>query len=623
MNYKKVASNKNRESGNKQLAKSPDASSFMVEYTGNIVEEFRGINYADVLVITPFNAIVYVERGRAIELFRTSKTIQSVEPVVTYILTEISPIETSNIIKFNQGELLPLRGEGVLAGIIDTGIDYLNKEFTTEDGRTRISSIWDQTINTGTTPFDIPYGSEYTREDINRAIEAQNQGQDPYAIVPSRDTVGHGTASAGIIGARGYGDVVGAAPSCEFVVVKLRPSNPIQAEQIGIVGAENLYQNTDISVAMYYLMEVQRRLLKPMAIFVPLGSNFGGHDGSSSVERVIDIYALRRGIAYITGTGNQGRSETHSSGFLQSTGDMEIIELNIDPAQTNLWMEIWVNYPDKVAVGFTSPTGQRIRRIPVKIQGIEEIKFLLEGTIARVSYSYPENITGDEAIIIVFSNLKPGIWKIELYGDYIVDGRYNAWISSRPVSKPETRFLTPDNNITLSIPSTSSGAITTAYYNQSTDILGEFSGVGYTRDGRIKPEITTGGVNVLTTSVGGGTTVVSGSSVGTAVLTGAVILLLQWGIVNGNDPRLYGEKIKFYLIRGTKKRPGDVYPNPEWGYGILDLEGVFQAIRGIETPTNIQTRGDSLEIEMKKVQIAIPREVYKRANLRKFYEVKP
>ena len=45
---------------------------------------------------------------------------------------------------------------------------------------------------------------------------------------------------------------------------------------------------------------------------------------------------------------------------------------------------------------------------------------------------------------------------------------------------------------------------------------------------------------------------------------------MQWGIVNGNDPFLYGEKVKAYLRRGAKKLPGiSEYPNPMVGYGAL------------------------------------------------------
>ena len=86
----------------------------------------------------------------------------------------------------------------------------------------------------------------------------------------------------------------------------------------------------------------------------------------------------------------------------------------------------------------------------------------------------------------------------------------------------------------------------------------------------VKPDLVAPGVNVRTTAVGGGVTVVSGTSFATPFVTGASALLMEWGIVRGNDPFLYGEKVKAYLRRGAKKVPGfDEYPNEEVGYGAL------------------------------------------------------
>ena len=47
---------------------------------------------------------------------------------------------------------------------------------------------------------------------------------------------------------------------------------------------------------------------------------------------------------------------------------------------------------------------------------------------------------------------------------------------------------------------------------------------------------------------------------------------MQWGIVNGNDPYLYGEKVKAYLRKGARPLPGyEEYPNEEVGWGRLCL----------------------------------------------------
>lgn len=606
---------------------------FTVEYIGNIEEEFRRINFASALAISPFNAIIFVEARRLQELLRISETIQYVDPINPYTLTQISPIEAANILEFSQGGTLDLRGTGVIVGMIDTGIDYLNREFMTEDDKTRIDRIWDQTIEGGKVSFNIGYGSEYTREDINRAIEAQRAGGDPYAIVPSRDENGHGTADAGIIGARGYGDMRGAAPDCEFIVVKLREIRSTFLQNIGIYDETGIYRGSDIIAAIYYLTEVKRTTLKPMVIFIPLGSNFGGHDGSSSLERIIDLFSTIRGLVFVTGTGNQGNTETHTGGIIARTGDVAIVEIDVDPSQRGLALNLWCSYPERISVGITSPTGEVMDRIPARLNGQGKKTFLYEKTIVSVMYYFPENVTGDELILIVFNNLKPGIWKLTLYGDFIVNGKYDIWMPQRPIAKPATRFLAPSNVMTLTLPSTSRSVIATGYYDQSNNVLGPASGIGFTRDERVKPDLVSGGVEVLTTAVGGGSTVVTGSSAATAVLAGAIALILEWGIVEGNDPKLYSEEIRNYLIRGTRKRPGDVYPNPEWGFGILDLAGAFDAIAGQEQESTLPTRKNChdnrrlitdiyIENLPSCIYIRMPRDIYKRLGFSRDKEVK-
>ena len=42
------------------------------------------------------------------------------------------------------------------------------------------------------------------------------------------------------------------------------------------------------------------------------------------------------------------------------------------------------------------------------------------------------------------------------------------------------------------------------------------------------------------------------------------------GIVQGNDPYLYGEKVKAYMRKGARKLPGfEEFPNPQEGWGAL------------------------------------------------------
>jgi len=89
---------------------------------------------------------------------------------------------------------LELKGQEMLIGFLDTGIDYPNAVFQGLDGSTRILGIWDQTIQDGNPPEGFCYGSAYTREDINKALRQE----DPFSFVPTRDEDGHGTFTASV-----------------------------------------------------------------------------------------------------------------------------------------------------------------------------------------------------------------------------------------------------------------------------------------------------------------------------------------------------------------------------------------------------------------------------------------
>ncbi|WP_461615123.1 S8 family peptidase [Clostridium sp. Marseille-QA1073] len=590
----------------------PEYESYIGEYIGDVAGQLNKIDYACALVVGEFTVIVIVKSGRVSDLLRDVPAIVNLERDELYSLTELSPINTANISIFHGNAFLTLRGTGVVVGMLDTGIDYLNREFMTEDNKTRIIGIWDQTIQEGPSPEGFPYGTEYSREQINEAIAAQARGEDPYAIVPQRDDNGHGTQIAGIIGAGGRAGVTGAAPDCEFLIVKLKEASKSLTEQFPQVAVTiPEYQSTDILLALKYLYDTQRKLNKPMAICIALGANYGGHDGSSRVERYIDYFSVRSGIAVVGGTGNEGDAANHTSGAFTQSGETRIIELQVADDQLGIEVNIWFNRPDRISVAIISPSGEILQKIPEKLKGVVTLKFTFEGTIATLLYDYPEDVTGDGRISIGFTNVKGGIWQIVLVGEYIVNGRYDAWTYQKDFLRPGTKFLEPDPEITLTIPSTSRTIIVTSYYDQNTGTIEATSGRGFTRDGRVKPAVTTGGINVLTTRAGGGTTVITGSSAATAVLTGAVALILQWGVVEGNRPALYPPKINTLLISGTRTRPGDIYPNPSWGYGILDLNKVFQNLRSFDEDLNRNIdKKNNVATFTKEVIVRIPKELY-------------
>ncbi|WP_243108710.1 S8 family serine peptidase [Clostridium rectalis] len=556
----------------------------LVEYNGDILAVIDKLDFACINILDDNYAIITVRSDKLNELLKNTKEIVYVEMPTLFTNCNISPIDAANISQFHQNKFLNLTGQGVIIGIIDSGIDYLNTEFIYENDKTRIVSIWDQTVNTGKSPEEFELGTEYSREVINKAIQLSKSGGDPYSIVPSKDTIGHGTAMAGIVGARGKNpEIVGAAPDCEFGIVKLKEAKKNTLALKGVTSSSCAsYNITEVILGIKYLYNLAKKNKRPLVLLIPLGTNMGSHDGNSILERYVDEISKTRGVCVVTGCGNEGDSDTHTSGRLGKTGDEKTIELKVAENEKNISFQIWGNKPDKFSLSIVSPSGEVIEKISAKLKEVEVIQFVFEGSFLTIQYFIPEESTGDELINILINNVREGIWQFKLIGDLVVDGRYDAWLPQRALIREGTRFLNPNQYTTLTIPSTGRQILSSAFYDQNNNRIVAASGRGYTRDERIKPDIAAGGVSVLTTAVGGGTQVISGSSAAAAVLAGAVALLFQWGIVDGNDKTLYAPKIKTYLIRGATKRPGDAYPNREWGYGILNLMGVFENIRYLE-----------------------------------------
>ena len=559
--------------------------SFVVAYDGNIKKEIDDINDASIFFIDDNFAILSIKLQNYMETIRSIKSIIYIELNGIYTLGE-SPVEDSKAPIFHINPSLNLRGSGVVVAIVDTGIDYLNNEFMREDETTRILRIWDQTIDSGKTPDGFISGSEYTEEDINKAIQAQKQGQNPYDIVPSKDDYGHGTKMAGIVGARGINrEIVGVAPDCEFIIIKLQEASKEYVDFYYAKGDKAKYRNTDIIMALKYLYELSFTLNKPMIIYLPLGSNLGDHAGASILERYVDTkISGRNSLFVVTSTGNQGNTDTHTSGEIKSNGDSQIIELNCGKEQKGLVLQIYAQRPSKIKLGILSPSGERFENTNprktkhILINDAPIWKFIYEGTTVQVTYDSPDEFTGDDKFVIKMEGITEGVWRFILTSNNIVDGKYYAWILQRELLDEDTRFLNPSPYTTLTIPGTAKTIINTSYYNQNNGAIVSESGRGYTMKDYIQPIITAGGINAITTKPGGGTITMSGASVAGAILAGCCALIIQWAVVDGNDPQMYATKLQAYIIRGARKREGDTYPNRQWGYGILDMQEIFKSL---------------------------------------------
>lgn len=458
---------------------------------------------------------------------------------------------------------LSLFGQGVLVAVLDSGIDYANADFRNADGTTRIRSLWDQTIP-GNPPPGYAIGSEYEAEQINEAL-AQSVAGERMRIVPSVDTSGHGTSVAGIAAGNGRGSAAGryagVASKSELLVVKL-----------GSPRRDGFPRTTELMQGLDYVIRKALEYQKPVAVNISFGNTYGSHDGTSLLERFIDDISNFWKSVICVGSGNEGFSGGHTAGILRE-GEESVVELAVQEREPTVNVQIWKSYVDVAEISIVNPSGVRVGPIQ-EILGPQ--RFVLGNTELLLYYGEPSPYSTRQEIFIDFlprdAYIDSGVWQIILTPGRIVSGEYQMWLPSQSALNVGTNFLFPVSNTTLTIPSTASRVITVGAYDALTNTYADFSGRGndVTFLSSPKPDIAAPGVNVMTTTVGGNYAAFSGTSFATPFVTGSAALLMEWGIVRGRDPYLYGEKVKAYLRRGARPLPGfTVYPNPQVGYGAL------------------------------------------------------
>lgn len=456
---------------------------------------------------------------------------------------------------------MPLTGKGILVACVDSGIDYSHPDFRNQDGSTRILRLWDQSIP-GNSPKGYVIGTEYTSEQINAALAAETKAERE-RIVPSRDLSGHGTGVMGIAAGNGRaseGIYRGVAYESDLIVVKLGVS-----QEGGFPRTTELLQGID------YVLRQAVTLGKPVALNLSFGNNYGSHSGESLLESYLDGAANLGRSVICVGTGNEGNGALHTSGRL-SQGENQEVALNVDAYEPTLNVQLWKQYVDEMEVALIHPNGQIVGPFQ-EILGPQ--RFTAGSTEILLYYGKPAPFSLSQELYLEFIPrnqyvVDSGTWKIRLIPGKIVDGSYDLWLPGGGVLNLGTRFLFPTPETTLTIPSTARKVISVGAYDSRYLSYADFSGRGYTRVTReTKPDLAAPGVNIQTTTPGGGYTGRTGTSFATPFVTGAAALLMEWGIVRGEDPFLYGEKVKAYLRRGARRMPGMEYPNEKLGYGML------------------------------------------------------
>lgn len=447
-----------------------------------------------------------------------------------------------------------LTGEGVLIGFLDTGIDFTHNAFKDENGNTRIEYI-----------YDLENKSIYNKDKINEALNSTN----PYSIVPLQDLSGHGTHVAGIACAGGninY-DNYGVAYKSSIAMVKITGQKSLSSAL-----------STQLMRGLKFLIDKSNELDKPLIVNISLSTNDGSHNGNSLLEKYIQIFTQLQKAVIVVAAGNEGNNAHHVGGEIKKE---KIIDLNIANKERNIVLDLYKTVLVDLTVEIISPTG--ISSGEIKLSEDYQVRFI--GKEKIVVYSTgpkPFDIQGQTNISILSlgDNITPGKWRVSIKNLNDYEGYFDIWLPIAEGLNEKTKFLQPDVYNTLGIPATVPGVISVGSYNYLNNNLSSFSGRGVIRpEWIIKPDFVAPGENILSTVEEQGFDTKSGTSMAAPQVAGICALLFEWGLIKKNDPFLYGERIKYYLIKGAKRTFfGEAYPNPDIGYGFVCLNKTMELL---------------------------------------------
>lgn len=529
--------------------------------------------------------------GGLVEEIAGLEQIEYVEKPKAFYTQQIDPGRDSCLQEL-LGRGLSLSGKGVVIAILDSGIDYRLQEFRQEDGGTRIRYLWDQTAVPGqgfAPPAGFLQGVELTQAQINAALLGGGNEPAP-GVLPTMDITGHGTAVAGIAAGRSA-RYKGVAPEADLLIVKLGTAqNPF------------FPGTSDIMRGVTWALQRAETLGEPLIINLSYGSTYGAHDGSSLLERFLDNAAEIGRTVICVGSGNEGAARGHLAGELRSgtarpgetdffsaqpttrpgAGASAAVELSVGEFETNLSLQLWKNYSDSYRIRLQSPGGEEAVIATEPVQRV--LTYPLEQTNVQVFVGEPSPYSVAQEIYLNFvprgrPYVNSGVWRFVLEGLRIVTGKYYLYLSPGAGNNARTGFFEATPLVTLTIPSTASKVITVGAYDSTYDAYADFSGRGYADSDRTvgvvtagiaKPDLAAPGVGIPAPDRFGGYLSVTGTSFSTPIVSGAAALLAEWGIVQGNDPFLYAEKVKAYFRRGAQPIRGETtYPNAKVGWGKL------------------------------------------------------
>lgn len=576
---------------------SPDINTWklILFYNGSLEEIQKEIPFSFIPLLGNF-AILFIQE-KYLPAFLTYPQVLYVElsrPIYENALTGIasSCLPDYNIITGRNVNETTLTGKGTVIAILDSGVDYTHPDFRNTDGSTRILAYWDQSLPFIHNHFSInnPYnlGIIFSEEDLNQLLTGANNfsffdsstptalGSASESLSPSEDSSGHGTHIAGICAGNGRvsnGKNQGVAPESSLIVVKLKND------------ASSVYSDyANLMMAVDFAVRFTNSLFLPLSINISYGSNDGSHTGNSLLELFMEQVSFYGKNIISVATGNEGRTRRHASlnigSSLTKSSYKKSLSFTIAPGERSLYLEIWQVFADDFSYELLAPSGSQSFTFPAT-PGI--YTYMIADTTIYLTINNPTPYQPFRQYFLSFSPntsfITSGTWALRITSiptGKIVDGRLQFWLPSKDATNSATGFTTPSSDMTFTIPSTASSVISVSGYDSSLDIFASFSGQGFSNTMYTKPDLCAPAVNILSTAPGGGYTIQTGTSMASPFVAGAAALLMQYGIIQGNDPFLYGEKLKAYLWKSARALPAfSEYPNEKIGWGALCVKNTF------------------------------------------------
>ena len=556
-------------------AQSQRFGDFIVKYMQNVKDTMELFSGTSFQAINEIFGVLYVPLESMVELEVTGTSYNSIPKCYTYM--DMEAAGASGITRLHDHPYLKLRGKGTAVAVIDSGIDYQNAVFRNAGG-SRIAYLWDQSLEDGTdiAGTEVPYGRLFRKNDIDQALAFE----DPFSVVPSRDTNGHGTALAGIAA----GNMVpgenftGAAPEATLIIIKVKPAKQYLRNFYLYPPDAEVFQENDVMMAIAYAISWAKKLEMPLSICLGIGSSQGAHLGTNALSQYVDYVANFSQVSVSVAAGNEGNTRNHSTGIFSQEREQIVTELRVAEREQGFTMEFWGEPPEIYGLSIQSPTGEILEVSSSIGSRTQELSFVFVETKVYVNYILIERQTGYSLVYIRFFHPASGIWKIFTQARNRQNVQFHMWLPVEGLISQDTYFLEPSPYTTVTAPGDARNSITATAYQHRDGSIYIAAGRGYTPDGMITPHLAAPGVNVKVPLVRGDFGTRSGTSISAAQTAGIAALLFEWAIIRDNQPFFTGSSVKYYLQRGARREENMQYPNPEWGYGKVDLYHTFELL---------------------------------------------